>query len=303
MSSTVDRHSIDAAAHLCFCADGKYVEFILPALESIRRSAKPGTVIAVDIIVDHHPSPEFCHALEHLCPGKTKVHVIDATQFGDLLEVTHISRGMYYRLLIPELVQADRVLYLDCDVLVRKDICSLFNLPMHGALAAAVVNPFYDASRLGLTQAELYFNSGVMLIDTRGWRESDVKAEVLAYLRQNNDLLQMPDQDALNVVLRGRWSELDPTFNCQVSMLVRHDELAQELAPRWSLYFLSDPAVMHFSAGHKQWHRSNRIKYSKEYRELDSHVMERRRGAVADFVIGRLRQIKYSILQSNPFFY
>ena len=303
MSSVANTQPASTTVHLCFCADGKYLEFIVPAVESAWRAASPDTSIAVDVIADHEPSEDFRRALENFCPGRLRVHVIDAAQFGDLLEVTHISRGMYYRLMIPELVQAEKVLYLDCDVLVRKDLGPLFATPLEGYLAAAVVNPFYDASRLGLAANEIYFNSGIMLINTQAWLDSEVKDRVLAYLRQNAELLQMPDQDAFNVILRGRWVEVDPTFNCQVSMLIRYRELGPELLPRWRVDFLSDPAVMHFSAGHKQWHSSNRIRYSAEYRTLASHLIEPRQGTFKDFVIGLLRKLKYSVIQSNPFFY
>ncbi|MBD8637303.1 glycosyltransferase family 8 protein [Stenotrophomonas sp. CFBP 13725] len=303
MSSSADVASPPADIHVCLCADGRYVDFIVPAVESIVRSAEPGTRVAVDVIIDHEPKPAFRQALEMFCPERSCIHVISADQFGDLLEVTHISRGMYYRLMIPELVNADKVLYVDCDVLVRHDLKGIFATELRGALAAAVVNPFHDASRLGLAPDDVYFNSGVMLINTPAWREFGMKGRVLEYLRNNVDLLRMPDQDALNVVMRGKWIELDPTYNCQVSMLLRHKELARELAPRWNIRFLADPAIMHFSAGHKQWHASNRICFSKEYKLLSTHRMAPRRGLALDFLIGRLRQLKYSFLQANPYFY
>ena len=210
---------------------------------------------------------------------------------------------MYYRLMIPELVEATKVLYLDCDILVRKDISPLFEIDLDDKLCAAVVNPFHDAGRLGLSSEEVYFNSGVLLINTKEWKNHNVKQQVLDYMRENSHLLQMPDQDALNVVMRHNWVEIDPTYNCQVSMLIRHRGLAEELSPHWTTAYLEDPAIMHFSAGHKQWHQSNRIRYSREYRTLRTHIMEARRGPVLDFIIGLLRQAKLSILQSNPYFY
>lgn len=303
MSLDADFSGTTVDVHVCLCADGRYVDFIIPAVESIVRSAAHGSRIAVDVIVDHEPLPAFMQALERFCPGRNNIHVIRAAQFADLLEVTHISRGMYYRLMIPELVKADKVLYVDCDILARHDLSALFATQLGDSLAAAVVNPFHDASRLGLAPDEVYFNSGVMLINTHAWREFDMKHRVLDYLRSNADLLRMPDQDALNVMMRGKWIELDPSYNCQVSMLIRHEELARELAPRWNTRFLADPAIMHFSAGHKQWHTSNRILFSKEYRLLSTHLMERRRGLAQDFLIGRLRQLKYAVLQANPYFY
>ncbi len=303
MSLNADKQTLHEPQRYCFCADGRYVDFIVPAVESIAKSGASGTKFSVDIIVDKEPKVGVLGALKALCSGDVTVHVIDPAQFGDLLEVTHISRGMYYRLLIPELLDADKVLYLDCDVLVRHSLSDLFNTDLEGVLAGAVINPFYDGSRLGLADGDRYFNSGVLLLNCAEWRADGTKDKVLAYLRDNTDLLRMPDQDALNAVLRGRWRELDPTYNCQVSMLLRHKELAAELAPGWSMSFLESPAIMHFSSAHKQWHASNRIVFSKEYRQLRTHIMEPRRGPFLDFVIGRIRQAKFAIGQSNPYFY
>lgn len=303
MSSGAEALSGCREVHVCFCADGRYVNFIVPAIESIVRSACQGTTLWVDLIVDHQPSAGFFELLELLCPGRHRVHVIRPDEFADLLEVTHISRGMYYRLLIPELVEAEKVLYLDCDVLVRKDLSALYATNLKGLLGAAVVNPFHDGSRLGLGESDVYFNSGVLLINTREWCAQDVKSQVLTFLRQNEALLRMPDQDALNVVMKGKWLELNPTYNCQVSMLLRHNELGRELSPRWQTDFLRDPAIMHFSAGHKQWHSSNRIVYSREYRSLKSHIMEIRRGILLDRIISLIRSVKFSRMQSNPYFF
>jgi len=258
---------------------------------------------SVDVIVDQAPRAQLRQELEELCPGRIRFHVIDSTQFGDLLEVNHITKGMYYRLMIPELIEADSVLYLDCDVLIRGDLAGLLSVDLSSAYAAAVVNPFYDASRLGIEGEERYFNSGIMMINCRLWRRDGIKNQVLDYLRSNVDLLRMPDQDALNVVMRKNWVELHPTYNCQVSMLIRHGELQDELAPRWQTDFLSDPIIMHFSAGHKQWHSTNRIRYSREYRTLRTHTMETRKSRIHDYAIGLLRHIKMVRLEKNPYFY
>ncbi|MFY0185824.1 glycosyltransferase family 8 protein [Stenotrophomonas sp. PUT21] len=303
MPSNVNTKAPKAPIQLCFCADGKYADFILPALESVIRSNSSGRTIAVDIVLDKEPSRQFRENIISICSGEVRTHVIDASQFENLLEVTHITRGMYYRLMIPELVLAPKVLYLDCDVLVRKDISSLFDTNLDGNLAAAVVNPFHDATRLGLKEGDAYFNSGVLLINTVEWLRDGVKQKVLDYLSTNKRLLQMPDQDALNAVMYGRWVELDPTYNCQVSMLLGYRSLDAELNPRWQTEFLNDPAIMHFSAGHKQWHRSSRIRYAREYRTLRTSVMVSRRGFAADFFIGRIRQVKYALIESNPYFF
>ncbi|SDR70747.1 Glycosyl transferase family 8 [Halopseudomonas sabulinigri] len=293
----------DEYNHVCFCADGRYIKFIIPALESLLRASANPEQWFVSIIMDHAPSIEFKDAIRQLCPGRNQLHIIDPEGFKHLIEVTHISRAMYYRLLIPELINADRVLYLDCDIIVRKDICDLISIELNDNYLAAAVNPFYDATRLGIESPELYFNSGVLLINAEKWRKNATKDQIISFLSGNSDILRMPDQDALNVVLKGKILEICPTYNCQVSMLIKHQELEKELTPRWNTDFLSDPAIMHFSAGHKQWHSTNRIVYSKDYLNLSTHLIERRKGVVNDFITGAYRKIKYSLFKSNPYFY
>ncbi|GHT01851.1 hypothetical protein AGMMS50276_30800 [Synergistales bacterium] len=42
----------------------------------------------------------------------------------------HLSRGTLYRLLIPDLLNIPKVIYLDCDIVVNLDIAELWNIPM-----------------------------------------------------------------------------------------------------------------------------------------------------------------------------
>lgn len=283
-----------------FCVDGSYIDFVPAAIESIVRHWQHRSPLPrFDILVDTLPSKHISELLNSIVPGGYATHVIDATVFSDLKEVTHISRGMYYRLLLAEICRSRRILYLDCDVLVRRDISQLFELDLGGNIIGAVVNPFYNTQVIGLDPQQLYFNSGVLLIDRDAWNQANVSQRTLDFLRGNNEFLVMPDQDALNFVLNGQWRELDPAFNCQISMFLRHGDLEAELADRWRLDFLDDPAIVHFSSSHKQWHPTTRLRYAAEYKRLSTHVMRARKGALRDAATSIWRKFKFA---RNPYF-
>jgi len=285
---------------ISFCADRHYIAFAPAAIESILRHYDGSRGLPFfHLVTDVELNSDTTRALEDLCSGHYKVHVIDASVFDEYKEVTHISRAMYYRLLLPSIISERRVLYLDCDVLVRKDLSSLASIDMSGNIVGAVRNPFYDVSRIGFADGDIYFNSGVLLIDRALWVAHLITPRTRSYIEENMQSLWMPDQDALNFILRNKWLELDPTFNCQTSMFVFHQALRSELSPTWQTDFLEDPAIVHFSSGHKQWHTSCRSIYSSDYISLKHHKVVPRKGPLLDAVISLHRLLKY---WKNPYF-
>lgn len=288
-----------ASTAVGFCTDANYIRFVPAAIESLVKAYGAPDLPQFHIVTDAMPPADAERSLLELSQGRLDIHVIDPADFMHLKEVTHISRGMYYRLALPSLALQDRILYLDCDIIVRGDIYPLLRADLGERPVGAVVNPFYNATNIGFDSTDLYFNSGVLLIDRRKWIKLNVSELTLKFLVENTDSLVMPDQDALNGVLRGNWQELHPTFNCQTSMFIRHEDLAAELAGRWDTNFLDDPVIVHFSSSHKQWHPTCRLKYARDYRKLSSHVMQTRKGMLVDLATSLWRRLAFS---GNPYF-
>ena len=66
------------------------------------------------------------------------------------ISVDYLSKMAYGRILIPELIPEDRVLYLDADVIVDGNLDELFNIDMHGYPAGAVPDYFGDFFNYGV---------------------------------------------------------------------------------------------------------------------------------------------------------
>ena len=55
-----------------------------------------------------------------------------------------LSRGALFRILIPSLLSEEKVIYLDCDVLVNLDVRELWDVPLEGRLLAGALDKFVD---------------------------------------------------------------------------------------------------------------------------------------------------------------
>lgn len=130
---------------------------------------------------------------------------------------THISRATYYRLLMPDLLPKDveKILYLDCDIVINKSIEELWNIDITNYALAAVpqIAAGKAAERLGYPMEYGYFNAGVNLLNLKYWRENDIENKLVNYLYENYDRIVYHDQDALNAVLHDKCLHILPQWN------------------------------------------------------------------------------------------
>lgn len=122
-----------------------------------------------------------------------------------------------YRLLLPELLpEYQKVIYLDCDIIIRQDLARLYQqidlqTDYLGAVFEATL-PFQEpyVRSLGLSPGE-YINSGFLVMNLSLLRADRLVPKFLkAATRQG---LQFPDQDVLNMLCRGRIQALSPVYN------------------------------------------------------------------------------------------
>ncbi len=173
----------------------------------------------------------------------------------------------YFRFFIGDLLpqSVKSAIYLDADLIIRGDLAELAEQPFDNCIAIAVPDAYagyFHIPRLTkinfpdtvrFTKSSLYFNAGLLVIDVEAWRIELIGQEALKVAVAYKDVLLFHDQDALNIVLAGRWKALHPIWNFH--------ELPQSLHP-WEVrpysrqerkcIFLS-PNVIHFVSREKPW--------------------------------------------------
>lgn len=200
---------------------------------------------------------------------------LDTAALRDFHIDGHISLATYFRLLLPSALppSVDRVLFLDCDLLVVDSLSPLWSLEMAGAPLAAVEspNPLQHVERLLLAAGEHYFNAGVLLIDLERWRARDVLGEAKDFYVRHRERVRWHDQDLLNQLFRGQWHRLSPRWNA-LPQLWSPDDSFRGHIPRCppSLAGVGGPAIVHFAGGGacKPWNYHCRHPYRDDYRRL-----------------------------------
>lgn len=186
--------------------------------------------------------------------------IIDKLPMPSHACLSHISRATYYRLLLPNLISAkiEKVIYLDCDLLVHSNLQELWNLNIenHAIGACKQIGGNRDAYRLGIPKEYGYFNAGVLLINVKYWRDNNISNSLITFLTENIERVVFHDQDALNAVLYDKCLHLHQRWNMNYATyykeyLAQKEEYLKEIEE--ALDYQNNPSILHYSARKKPW--------------------------------------------------
>ena len=221
---------------------------------------------------------------------------------------TKWHRSIYGRLFLDMVVREyhdiDRIVYLDCDLLMDRPVTELFTMDLKGHCLAAVVDSDSHVRKqsLHMPPESVYINSGVLVIDTARWMEADASHRIIEHINSFPDELMYPDQDAINFILGDDILILPPEFN-MMWMLCKRDipKLMNNIPDFYYTseqleYALFNARIIHF-AGHNMWSFDGitpiAARTFKKYRKLcDWRDCRRKFGSPAEFVMWCLFSVK-----------
>jgi lipopolysaccharide biosynthesis glycosyltransferase len=169
--------------------------------------------------------------------------IAEKLEHEDLNTIRYITRATFGRIFAADILheEFERILYLDIDLLVIRDFSYIFDLPLNQILAAVPEN--FDSMHKAFGTFDIaYFNAGVLLIDTKKWKQERLQEQCLKVIEEHGPF-NCQDQDVLNLVFKNRWQVLPPTTNVMVSTHDHSMDLPQ----------LGNPAIVHFVGEHKPW--------------------------------------------------
>lgn len=212
---------------------------------------------------------EKFNRLSTLYGQRIEVLNIDKHSFDNLTVSERYPISMYYRFLLPEMLHSTQfVLYLDCDIIVRRSLKDLFKLDISKFAIAAVVSQSCDwikwTNELLLTTD--FFNSGVMLMNLKFWRENNIFSKLVRWVETSKTDMWLPDQYALNKVLEGYVLYLDYTYNFQERWTYSLKGSDMHFR-RWNdIYKAGDnPVIVHYCDAEKPWFIESRHKFKEDF--------------------------------------
>jgi lipopolysaccharide biosynthesis glycosyltransferase len=141
------------------------------------------------------------------------------------MDASTFPLNVYSRLFIPHFLpeSCSKAIYLDVDMIVRKDLSLLWHVDLQGRIIAGVLDRAERVStswagianykELGIPAESGYYNSGLLVLDLEQWRRLDLTEEIVSCIIQNKQYASFPDQYGLNVVFANKWYTLDPAWN------------------------------------------------------------------------------------------
>lgn len=228
---------------IAICADYGYLK---PAETLIKSIAYHNHNVTINLLNTNIPQEWFINVNRQL--AQISVRVIDIKFMADRLANEAVSRNymnpmIYGRILIPQLISDDRVIYLDADTIVNGSLKDLFSLDMDGHTIGAVE----DFSMTGT------FNSGMLLIDNQKLREDKSFTDDL--LAKGQEPTSNDDQTLLNEHFKDQWLQLPNKYNFQIGLdaaifynehnnLAHYNSMLKSAKPR---------LIIHYSTSDKPW--------------------------------------------------
>lgn len=152
--------------------------------------------------------------------AKINFYKIDDSFFEGLPKMGYdASYTAYYKVLVPYILgNLEKVLFLDCDIIVRKSIMPLFEEDSNAFLSCVEdykINRKRRSHKLKIIGDEkaTYFNSGVMLFDFSKADGIAPQEKVISYIAENKEVIRWHDQDILNHFYAKDCRLLDEKYN------------------------------------------------------------------------------------------
>lgn len=205
----------------------------------------------------------------------------------------HVTATAFMRLLIPDLLSNEfqKVIYLDCDLVVKQDLSRLWDIEIEDNYLLAVQDyyvPYVSSPRglakyqeLGIPANCKYFNSGVLVINLEKWRSDKISPQVVEYLQNSAEYRYCNDQEGMNAVLAGKWGELDPRWN-QLPKIYQYTSWDDSSFSKEMYHnLINNPYIIHFATVPKPWSFHHNLSQEIYYKLIgkSSHLYNKKHPA------------------------
>lgn len=251
-----------------FACNEKYAPYLSVAIASLIFNSSPSA--SYDIRILYSALPEKVIAtIEKQATANCKITFVPVAHLVQEIRTkgyisSHITHESYYRVLVAKLMATcERVIYLDCDIVINSDIALLARVELFGNIIGAVENPPVSPDYMkGIFanfphRPEKYFNAGVLLINNAEFIAQDINSRFLDLVFSDRKF-RCHDQDILNIICEGKIYELDPTWNWQWQYFYKEQYIhsGREMFAAHARSF-ARPALVHFNSDIKPWQQND----------------------------------------------
>lgn len=276
--STKDICSLEkAVVNITYITDSQYVPPTMVSMYSAIANKCPTSTYNFYIITENITDldKERIFKLKELSPDTINIKIIPRFEpdlpFENMQRFLQYKVGMHKIYLSEILSDLDKVIYMDGDTIVQKDLRDLYGFDIKNVYASVAKDGIYyrfpkEMQEMGFDKRGYYFNSGVMLHNLKKQRDDRLVDKLVNYIKTHKDFYG--DQDVLNVVMGDKLKLMSYRYNC-ISTFFEADNLDflseyfAEKLPKNTIDIYKKSSIIHY-AGDKPWQDDYRPLYLKE---------------------------------------
>jgi lipopolysaccharide biosynthesis proteins, LPS:glycosyltransferases len=195
---------------------------------------------------------------------------IDAKKF----EIrAYYSIVTYYRIFIPHILsEYDKIIYVDCDMLLFSDISDIFlntdmsDKYMAGAPDIGIIKLFYENKKIanylkkeiGINDVSMYLQAGFIIFNLNMMRKDSIMEKMIS--RLDKGYLEWQDQDLLNFACKNKIVRLPMEWNIIYIYAINKDTLREKIPMEIYRSFINscdNIKCMHFANFPRPWTNPN----------------------------------------------
>lgn len=237
-----------------YACDDAFVKYTIVSLHSMIKNASTDFEYKI-YILNTSIGEDMKARLLALANDNFEIIFVDVSErldaFNKALPIRHYySNCTYYRFFISEMFpQYDKAIYIDSDTIVQGDISALFETDIgdfylgachEQAMVQVDVYGTYAEKVVGVNRNN-FFNAGVMLLNTKQFREREVLKKFIHYLGEY-EFIVTQDEDYLNLICKDRVFWLDQKWNTELPETFKYD------------YDVRTAFILHYIMTNKPWH-------------------------------------------------
>lgn len=234
---------------ICFGFSNNYSQHFACALASILYNSNYNDKYDIYVITDYisYVNQEMIKQLKKIRKFNIKYIVIDPSEYKQLILNNNLGYSTFFRLKAFEIFDFDKILYLDTDMIIRKDLRYLWETDIEGYYCAGAEDLVASdkIKELGFDENTFYVNAGMLLLNLKYSRQNNV-------VQKLNDFFLKPwdskynDQEILNYVFQHHIKPVDITWNLTPYPNLYDDQNHYEQIKK-------DPAILHYIGWQKPW--------------------------------------------------
>lgn len=259
--------------HIACNIDGNYVQHCAVTLVSIFENNRESKfcihIVATGLTKDDEYilsslATKYGNTVSFYAPDEKLLEGFAIKKFSK-----RISMATYYRCILADLLPTtiDKLIYLDCDIVILGDIRPFWNIPLEGIGVAAVedigCNEPQRYQILQYPQEDSYFNAGVLLVNLDYWRKHNITKACIDYYQKYPERILFNDQDLLNSVLHKDKILIDLCWNVQDGFYRTPKVFSKEWKDKF-VEVLKNPIILHYT-NRKPWDYDSQHPLKNEY--------------------------------------